>query len=128
MYIPSKPDKYGLKLVTMCDAKTYYMCSAKPYIGKEERQQEYSIPTQYFLYLTDTIKGSNRNCTMDNWFSSCEVAEKLLERKLTMVGTMRKNKADIPKQLIETKGKEVNSSLFVFDPNSTLVSYVPKKK
>lgn len=127
MYIPNKPDKYdGLKLVTMCDAKTY-MCSAKPYIGREERQSHLSIPTQYVLTLTSDIQGTNRNCTMDNWFSSYEVAEKLLERNLTMVGTMRRNKPAIPKQLLETKGKEVKSSLFVFDEKSTMVSYIPKK-
>lgn len=127
MYIPNKPDKYGLKWVNMCDAKTSYMCSAKPYIGKEDRQSSCSIPTQYVLELTKEIHGTNRNCTMDNWFSSYEVAEKLLEKKLTMVGTMRKNKPDIPKQLVETKGKPVNSSLFIFDELSTLVSFIPKK-
>lgn len=127
MYIPNKPDKYGLKLVTMCDAKTFYMCSAKPYIGKEAREGQYSIPTQYVLYLTENIKGTNRNCTMDNWFSSYEVAEKLLERKLTMVGTMRKNKRVIPKQLLETRGRDVSSSMFVYDERSILVSYVPSK-
>jgi hypothetical protein len=64
---------------------------------------------------------------MDNWFSSYEVAEQLLVKKLTTGGTMRKNKAVIPKQLVETKGKEVNSSLFVFDEKATLVSYIQKK-
>jgi hypothetical protein len=95
MYIPNKLDKYSLKLVTMRDAKTFYMCSAKPYpyIGNEKREKNYSIPTQYVLHLTEEIQGTNRNCTMDNWLSSYEVAEQLLDKKLTMGGTMRKNKA-----------------------------------
>jgi hypothetical protein len=128
MYIPNKPDKYGLKLVIMCDAKTFYLCSAKPYIGNDKREKNYSIPTQYVLHLTEQIQSTNRNCTMDNWFSSYEVAEQLLDKKLTMGGTMRKNKAVIPKQLVETKAKEVNSSLFVFDEKANLVSYIQKKK
>jgi hypothetical protein len=103
------------------------MCSAKPYIGNEKREKNYSIPTQYVLHLTEQIQGTNRNCTMDNWFSSYEVAEQLLDKKLTTGGTMRKNKAVIPKQLVEIKGKEVNSSLFVFDEKATLVSYIQKK-
>ncbi|XP_072375674.1 uncharacterized protein [Diabrotica undecimpunctata] len=127
MYIPNKLDKYGLKLVTICDAKTYYMCSAEPYIGKEERKSQCSIPTQYLLELTTNIHGTNRNCTMDNWFTSYEAAEKLQEKNLTLVGTIKKNKPDIPKQLVETNGKYIDSSLFVFDENSTLVSYVSKK-
>lgn len=65
---------------------------------------------------------------MDNWFSSWEVANKLLELKLTMVGTMRKNKPDILKQLLETKEKNVKCSMFVHNKQSILVSYVPRKK
>ncbi|KAJ8871160.1 hypothetical protein PR048_027465 [Dryococelus australis] len=37
IYISSKPDRYGIKTVTMCDVRTYYMVNAIPYIGKEER-------------------------------------------------------------------------------------------
>lgn len=77
--------------------------------------------------MTETIADTNRNCTMDNWFSSCEVAKKLLEKKLPMVETMRKNKPDITKQLIEIKGKAIYSFLFVFDKPSALVAHVSKK-
>lgn len=128
MYIPSKPDKYGLKVVMMCDAKTSYMCTALPYIGKEQRdKQKGSIPTQYVLKLTENIQGTNRNITMDNWFSSCELAEKLLEKGLTMVGTLRKNKKEVPPQYLMSKRSQIPSSAFAFSQNITLVSHVPKK-
>ncbi|XP_068229423.1 uncharacterized protein, partial [Palaemon carinicauda] len=32
MYIPNKPAKYGIKLVMACDADTFYMCNAIPYL------------------------------------------------------------------------------------------------
>lgn len=34
MYIPSKPNKYGIKIIMMCDNSTKYMISAIPYCGK----------------------------------------------------------------------------------------------
>ncbi|CAB1448475.1 unnamed protein product [Pleuronectes platessa] len=43
----------------------------------------------------------------------------LLERNITVVGTVQKNKP---------KGRAVFSSVFAFTPAATLVSYVPKKK
>lgn len=84
MYLPNKPDKYGLKIVMMCDAKTFYMCSAIPYVGKEQHANDdknVSIPTKYVLKLTETIYNTNRNVTVDNWFSSIDLAEKLLQKK-----------------------------------------------
>jgi hypothetical protein len=40
---------------------------------------------------------------------------------------MRKNKPDIPKIFVNGKGREMFSSLFGFDGNLTLTSYVPRK-
>jgi len=34
MYIPSKPNKYGVKIIMTCDNATKYMISALPYCGK----------------------------------------------------------------------------------------------
>ena len=44
-----------------------------------------------------------------------------------MVGTVRKNKADLPPALLESKGRQVLSSRFAFTPTTTLVSYLAKK-
>ncbi|XP_056290507.1 uncharacterized protein LOC130206515 [Pseudoliparis swirei] len=44
-----------------------------------------------------------------------------------MVGTMRKNRSELPPQLLPTKNRHVNSSKFVYTADTSLVSYVPKK-
>lgn len=49
------------------------------------------------------------------------------KKKLTYVGTVRKNKAEIPKIFLPNKEREINSSIFVFQEDCTLVSYCPKK-
>jgi hypothetical protein len=42
-----------------------------------------------------------------------------------MVGTVGKNKPELPPALLTTRGREV--SKFAFTPTTTLVSYIPKR-
>ncbi|XP_053089051.1 piggyBac transposable element-derived protein 4-like [Pangasianodon hypophthalmus] len=44
-----------------------------------------------------------------------------------MVGTVRKNKPELPPALLATRGRDAFSSKFAFTPTTTLVSYLPKK-
>ncbi|KAJ8909642.1 hypothetical protein NQ315_015334 [Exocentrus adspersus] len=112
MYIPNKLSKYGIKIVLVCDVSSKYMFDAMPYLGKS----------------TNT-NGSSRNITMDNWFTSIKLADDLLAPpyNLTMVGTIRKNKRDIPPEMLATKNRDPGSSKFCFDKEKVLVSYTPKK-
>lgn len=47
--------------------------------------------------------------------------------QLTLVGTLRKNKKEIPPVFIDTKGKAPGAIAFGFKNDFTLVYYVPKK-
>lgn len=61
------------------------------------------------------------------WYTSLPVALSLLKNhRLTMVGTLR-NKREIPPTFIQTKQKQLSSSVFGFGQESVLVSYVLKK-
>ena len=46
---------------------------------------------------------------------------------MSLVGTMRKNKTEIPPQFLPSRKRSDKSSVFGFDAYLTLVSYVPKK-
>ncbi|KAJ4437502.1 hypothetical protein ANN_17647 [Periplaneta americana] len=63
----------------------------------------------------------------DNWFSSMELVNELKKFDLTYVGTMRKNKREIPEEFLPRKDRKVRSSAFGFTKDVTLVSHVPKK-
>ncbi|XP_033218236.1 piggyBac transposable element-derived protein 4-like [Belonocnema kinseyi] len=106
MYLPNTPDKYGLKIVSLCDARTFYFFNGIPYVGRETLIREGSLllPTCCVIKLCEKIENTNRNVTTDNWFSLYELSEELAQRKLTYVGTMRKNKREIPPELIAVKG------------------------
>jgi len=74
-----------------------------------------------------TLFDSGHNITCDNFFTLRKLGQELLKRKPTMVGTVRKNKPELPPQLLITKNRPVNSSKFVFTADTSVVSYVPKK-
>ncbi|CAH2099388.1 unnamed protein product [Euphydryas editha] len=128
-YIPSKPGKYGIKILVMADARTYYTNNMEVYVGKNDGPYDHSnSPRDLVKRLVEPIKNSHRNVVMDNWFTSFPLLSDLLnDYGLTALGTLRKNKTEIPPVFTATKGREIHSSLFGFQKNCTVVSYVPKK-
>lgn len=129
MYLPNKPNKYGIKIVMLCDVATKYVINANPYLGKSTKTDGAPLADYFVENLTQPVWGSNRNITMDNWFTSVSLTNKLLgyPYKLTAVGTMRKNKPHIPMELLEDKDRECGKSVAVFDANITLISYKAKR-
>ncbi|XP_042178792.1 uncharacterized protein LOC121846651 [Oncorhynchus tshawytscha] len=125
-YIPSKPAKYGIKSWVVCDAKSSYVWKMQVYTGKAAGGGPKK--NQGMRVVLDLKKGlSGRNVTCDNFFTSYELGQRLLERDLTVVGTVRKNKAKLPPALLESKGRQVLSSRFAFTPTST-PSVLPGKE
>jgi hypothetical protein len=124
----SKPAKYGIKIWVSADVNTYCTHNMWMYTGKKEGEpQEQNQSMRVVRDLEFPLFGTGRGVTTDNFFTSCQLAEYLLTRNLTLTGTMRNNKPDIPKIFINGKEREVFSSLFRFDGNLTLTSYVPRK-
>lgn len=128
-YMKNKPAKYGLKILTMSDSKTFYVKTMEVYVGKQPQDSPYEIsnkPKDVVLRLTRTIHDTLRNITADNWFSSIPSVKELLTKKLTYVGTLRKNKVEIPPQMVAKKRNQFET-IFGFQHNTTLLSYAPKK-
>lgn len=128
MYIPNKPSKYGIKIVMVCDSGTSYMINAVPYLGRGTETNGVPLGEYYVKELTKPVHGSCRNITCDNWFTSIPLAQSLLQEpyKLTLVGTIRSNKREIPEELKNSHSRPVGTSMFCFDGPLTLVSYKPK--
>lgn len=55
------------------------------------------------------------------------MAKWLLENKITLTGTLRKNKREIPPEFLPYRKKELYSSIFGFTKEISMVSYVPAK-
>lgn len=130
-YIPNKPSKYGIKTFALVDAKTAYTLKLETYLGTQPPgpYKQSNAAQDIVMRMVEPVQNTNRNITGDNWFSSIPLVSDLLtERKLTYVGTLRKNKKEIPKEFLPNKNRPEGSSLFGFRENATLVSYCPKKQ
>ncbi|KAG8233823.1 hypothetical protein J437_LFUL008045 [Ladona fulva] len=113
-YMPKKPKKYGINVFALVDSKTFYLLKS----GNK--------PDEVVKRLVRTIRGTNRNVTTDNWYTSIPLAQSLLsEYKLTITGTLCKNKKEIPTEFLPKRDRVVRSSIFGFTKDITLVSYVP---
>jgi len=134
-YIPSKPARYGIKTFALVDARTFYTYNLETYLGKQPDPsfQLINCPEDVVLRLIEPIKGSGRNITADNWFSSLPLIRKLAKLQLSYLGTVKKCKRDIPPEFQPIKSREPLSTIFGFHQtteklNVTLMSYIPEKK
>ncbi|XP_034743420.1 piggyBac transposable element-derived protein 4-like [Etheostoma cragini] len=96
-YMPCKPARYGLKSWVACDARSSYAWNMQLYTGKSvSGTPEKNLGSRVLLDVTEGLRGP-RNVTCDNFFTSYALAQRLLAgRRLTVVGTMRKNKPELP--------------------------------
>ena len=131
MYMPSKPDRYGLKIFLAANSSTCYPLTILPYLGQQTSDLAGGLGLGYYA-VTKTCEqffNGGRNITTDRWFTSMPLAAHLAANKTTLVGTMNTNKRCIPPQLLNTRDKAVESSKFLFQNKTTLiVSYVPKPR
>lgn len=127
-YMKSKPAKYGIKVFWLADSKTGYPLQGSIYTGREAGTvRATNIGERAVIDLCLFYKGSNRNVTADNFFASMPLVHSLQSNGLSFLGTLRKNKACIPKEMQPSKEREIFSTLFGFHDNVTICSYVPKR-
>lgn len=128
-YIPKKPAKYGIKIFALVDAKTFYTNNLEVYCGKQPDGPYFvsNKPFDIVNRLIAHLKGSGRNLTTDNWYTSYPLAKSLLNDNITLLGTMRSNKKEIPREFLPSKSRQVGSTLFGFQNDISITSYVPKR-
>ena len=123
-YMPSKPAKYGIKTQCLCDAETFYICNMEIYAGTQPEGpfQLSNKPFDITMRLARPILTTGRNITTDNWYTSIEIAEALLAKDTTIVGTLKKNKPQIPPEMLPNKTREEKSSIFGFRKDMMIAS------
>ena len=89
-----KPTKYGIEVWSMVDSNNSNLLMAYiygvKYTGGPQRQQAKRVVHD----LTTTILNSGRIATRDTFFTYVYIADELL-RKVAMLGSPRKNQADV---------------------------------
>ena len=112
----------------VCDTTTSFVLRAFPYFGREER--EVKLGEHVTSSLMEPYKNTGLNVTTDNFFTTLSLAKRHLHSNITMLGTMRAHRREIPPEAKLGKGATLYSSSFLFRPpeeNVMLLSHKAKK-
>lgn len=100
-YIKNKRHKFGIKLFKLC-TKGGYTYNLSVYCGKENDDKE-PVPTRVVNNLLGDLLGKGYTLYTDNYYTSINLAHKLLAHNTHLVGTLRKNRKMNPKVVVDGK-------------------------
>ena len=127
-YLPSKPDKYGIKIFWAADAENNFPLVAEPYLGRPlGADRQINLGRNVTLRLSAPFFNSGRNVTTDNFFTDKELSDVLQNNGLTFVGTVRANKRFLPESFKNERGLQLHASSFLFQDKTTIVNYQTKR-
>ena len=126
-FMASKPDKYGIKFWMLTDSKNSYLFNSIPYLGKEDRPSGTDVPASVCMKLLEPVFDNGYNVTCDSYFTSLNLAEKLKSRRTTLLGTIRKQRREVPDCESVMKNQPVFSTEVFVSDSTTLTAYKAKK-
>jgi hypothetical protein len=129
-YMPKKPAKYGIKFWLLCDVETRYVVGLELYSGKIGNVVQRNLATNVVLRLIDQLPKNiqqGRNVTYDRYFTDFNLAQALLERKMTSLGVVDYKRSFVPIELKVVRN-DLYSSWFYFNGPNVLLSYQAKEK
>ena len=97
-YIKSKSIKWGFKFWFRCSSKTGYFYQKDIYLGKKQNT-EFNLGEEVVLQFPKDLHGSFCTVYYDIFFSS------LFDKNIHAIGTVRKNRKQMPKMLEDKKMK-----------------------
>ena len=86
----------------------------KYYREKSCSRREVNQGARVVKDLVKEIENCGRSITCNDFSSSVSPARELLQKKLTVVGNIRKNKPELPQQSTVVKDCEITSIIFEF--------------
>ena len=98
-YIPGKSSKYEIKIFKICDP-TGYTYKKIVYPGKGTKSNDgQRVSDQVVLNIINDYVQEGRTLAVDNYYTNLELAQKLIQKKTDVIGTLRKNSKHIPKSI-----------------------------
>ncbi|GBP95425.1 PiggyBac transposable element-derived protein 4 [Eumeta japonica] len=92
-----------MKLFKLCTIPGY-TCKLELYAGKNHETVNIT-PTRVVMSLCDDILNLGHTVATDNWYTSIDLANELLNKDTHLVGTLRKNRRVLPKNVVDNKLK-----------------------
>ena len=98
MYAP-KPEKFGIKFWMFCDATTYFVLRAFPYVDKEKDRALTGLGKFVTLSLLEPCRNAGLILICDNFLQPCLLQKKLLKQNTTSMGTIRGHRGEISNKI-----------------------------
>ncbi|XP_058792504.1 piggyBac transposable element-derived protein 4-like [Phymastichus coffea] len=127
-YNPKKPTKWGIRVYTMADSTTGYICGILPYYGslttdsliRHDLPVSTRIPLHLYSMLLEKLPGAQgHHMFTDRYYTSYILAEELLKLKCHLTGTILTNRKHLPEQIKRIKfGKK---SIVAYRKKNTLI-------
>lgn len=106
-YMKDKPTKWGIKQWMVAESETGYVLRAVPYTGKEaDGACGTGLATRVVMSLMEEYLGKGHHLYCDNFYTSLPLATALFEQHTYLCGTIRKDRAGFPKELVLTAAEE----------------------
>ncbi|UYV69223.1 hypothetical protein LAZ67_6002877 [Cordylochernes scorpioides] len=112
-------DSTGLCTIAMSENRFRFLLKVIRFDDKATRNER--------LRQDKSAAGTGRNVTMDNWFTSSLALKLLHQFRLTIIGTLKRKKKEIPSEFVISRVRNVHTSVFGFQSEMTLLSYKPKE-
>ena len=105
MYNPQKPHKWGLRVFTMADCKTGYLCAFEPYYGATTMQSlprpDLPFTARIVLHLCNELLqkvdvGDGYHLYTDRYYSGHSLSQELLTLGIHHTGTVMRNRQGLP--------------------------------
>ncbi|XP_028674442.1 piggyBac transposable element-derived protein 4-like [Erpetoichthys calabaricus] len=128
-FMSSKPDKFGIKFWMATDLSSKYMLNAIPYLGRDGTRKPGERPSETVaLRLVEPFIGKGRNVTVASRFTSLSLANKLLAKKMSLLGSMNKKRQEVPPSIKGNTPREPFLTTVMATGKATLTVYTYKPK
>lgn len=125
----SKPDKYRIKFFLCVEVKSKYVLTFYPYLGRQGAEDRHGdkIADYVVKKLLDPFTNNGFNVCTDNFFTSTSLANYLVSKGTTIVGTVKFN-ARFISDCFRQKSNLYESQFFSLESSKVLaVAYQCKK-
>ena len=125
--ILTKRAHFGFKSYVLCEAETGYIYKSLLYTGKEmsdalESDNCHYAATRIVMDLIGPLLDCGYTLFIDNWYSSFELSKLLLTRSTDTIGTLQKNRKDLPAEMKAKKLKKGERVVFYEAATGVMVS------
>lgn len=109
-YIPVKRKRFGIKFYELCGNSTGYIWNFFIYAGKGtpylDKYADLFVSAKIVFTLMNPLLRKGYRLYTDNFYTSSTLADKLVDNTTDLVGAVRTNRTDVPKEIKETKLKK----------------------